>query len=141
MDDAWYSYIFSPVVGFISLVAIPLLGLLSALKIRVAEGLGSLVFMWTFAGLVGVLGVFIPMGPGDVITKEQIDYWANNPGMQQTRVVWAVGCAIGIGLLLTTLVFEKLSDKRVYKIIWGIFKTVVFVGSAATFVRLYLLSP
>lgn len=133
--------VISPIVGFVSLVAFPLLGLLSALKIRVTPYLATLFALWTVAGLVIVGGGITPMGKRDIVTAVERTAWLENPVVMRVQVVWGVGIAVGGGLLLTTVVFEKLSQKRYYKIAWAILKTVTFITGLAAFLRLYILVP
>ena len=136
-----FSHIIPPVVAFVSLVAFPLLGLLSVLKVRVTPYLATLFALWTFSGLAIVGGGITPMGKGDIVTPDERQAWLEHPVVVRVQAVWGVGIAIGAGLLLTTVVFEKLSQKRYYKIAWAILKTVTFITSLTAFVRLYILSP
>lgn len=135
------SNIIPPLVGFVSLVAFPLLGLLSVLRVRVTPYLATLFALWAFSGLAIVGGGITPIEKGDIVTPEQREAWLASSVVRRVQAVWGVGIAVGGGLLLTTLVFENLSRKRFYKIAWALLKTVTFIIGMATFFRLYILGP
>ncbi len=135
------SHFIPPIVGFVSLVAFPLLGLLSALKVRVMPYVATLLALWTILGLGIVGGGITPIGKGDIVTPQERIAWLENPDVMRVRVVWGVGIAVGGGLLLTIVVFEKLSQKRYYMIAWAIVKMVTFISGLAAFIRLYILVP
>lgn len=128
----------APVVGFVSLVAIPLLGILSIFKLRITPFLISLLVVWLLVGLFVVGGGITPMGRFDIVTREDRKAWLENPIVVQIEYIWGVGIAIGIGLLLTVLVFEKWSSSRYYKIMWALIKIGGFIISFYTFIRLYV---
>ena len=125
--------------GFVSLLVFPFVGLLSVVKIRATPYLVTLLVIWAIIGLFIVGGGITPMGHRDIVTKADRNAWLQNPKVIMITHVWFIGIIIGILLLLTTLVFEKLSKSRYNPIIWTIVKIALFVFGFIKYMRDYIL--
>ncbi len=129
----------APIFGFVSLVAIPLLGVLSVFKLKITPYLIGLLVVWLLIGLFVVGGGITPTSRYDIVTPANRKAWFKDPAIVRIKHIWAIGIAVGSGLLLTVLLFEKWSSSRYYKIMWVVIKIGGFITSFYIFMDRYVL--
>ena len=127
-------------MGFVSLIVFPLFGLLSTLKLKrsISPYLAGLTAAW---GIIGVLvfgGGATPMGPGDRVTPEQARAWFETPWVREGMAIWGIGLAIGVGLLVSVMLIERLLTSPIVQKAWKVFKIWLFAAGAFSFFKLYV---
>lgn len=129
-------YHFQLVLGFWSYLLIPFLGLVSYSKTRLAPAMIVMCVMWFVVGVFAVGGGVTPMGPGDIVTREQREFWFAQPWVQQVIVIWLMGLAIGIPLTVATWLFEHQKLSKPVKTIILLFKFATFPFAVWKFIQL-----
>jgi hypothetical protein len=124
-------------VGFGSLVFIPLVGVLELLKKRpgVSSALAIFLVVWLVVGSISIGGGIHPVGPGDIVTREDIQTWFGLPIVKFVLKLWLAGFAVGIPLLIITGVYEY--TKKLSKIL-SIIAAAVAVIDFCTAVYFYI---
>lgn len=129
-------------VPIVSLVVFPFFGVLSCLRnlqVRILPYLGGAVFLWLFYGWALVGGGMMSRGEGDIVTPAERAAWMATPYFQSVAPVWGIGLGIGVVLLGLTILFEKISPSKWFRVSWTAIKIGGFVVGVAAFLKLYVL--
>lgn len=127
------------IVGIVSLVLIPFLGLLSSASRPLFQILAIVCAIWLLLGLFTLWGA-----PDTELLKSGLRFVPREPmtpppAIQFARNLWLVGLAIGTPLLAIAWLHEQESAmSTVLKIIILIIKVTAFVGGLLAFIDLFV---
>jgi hypothetical protein len=104
--------------GFLSFVLFPFLGILSIFSKKLLQTLTISFFVIVFSSIL-VLGLagsgVTPMGPGDVVTSEQRDYWMSRPWVNQFALIGVVGLLLFVPFLIAAWLYQDKNLSRPFK--------------------------
>jgi len=121
-------------------IIIPLLGLFAHWRIRPLPFFIFLVILWTVVGLFIFGGGITPLGPEDIVTKEDKKYWFDQPWVITFLPVYWYGVLYGIMGLVVTILFEKVMIlKKKYKWLASLLLILSFLWGVLGFFGIYKL--
>ena len=128
-------------VAFVSLVVIPFLGVLSALKKKVFAPFATILAVWFFLGLLAVAAPMAthPKGAMPPPTPEEIRTYESTPYFKFVVRLWAAGLAIGLPLLGITWLHEHRNLSKWVQRLSDLISILTFLSGAYVFVTRFVI--
>lgn len=129
-------------MAFASMLVLPFLSVLSLFDNRAFAYALRFWGLWVAIAFVLLAGAgfgVTPMGPGDVVTREQADAWFSRPLVQEMMYFGIVGLMVGTPFLLLTWAYQSRIFSVPLKLLVHIAEIIGLGVAAWKFTTLYLM--